>query len=238
MERSLLLFLAVAVLMVVGIIELSFISSMVAWIHRSAAYTSFTIRNDESTFELTGMPKHPLVDQGHASNGVAGTVFIVVGCGGIVALWLSRKPDFRRTKFVHFYYTFWVAASVLAWVYTLATLVYVFVVTNAHKSQSIDVGVASALTGSLDEKRYPIEEWTPQAWFAAVLQLDIVDQGLRSDIESHLRVMRGWLYNLIPIFLVQTLATVLIILDWWGKRKNKVETVHVTSEAKTGVTEA
>jgi len=99
---------------------------------------------------------------------------------------------------------------------TIGALGYVFAVTNAHNGQTIDVAVAKTLR---NQAKYPLDTWTPQNWFTAVLKLDLADASVRSDISHHLRIMRGWQYNLIPMFIIQLFATILIVLDFMIRRK-------------------
>jgi len=205
---------ALGLLMVDAVLELAFISSMVAWLHTTASGT-FTIARGSSTFELAGEPLNLMTDQGHTSNGAAGTAFVLVGCGGILALFLRGRPGFRGSVFGKLVYYAWVAANVPALLLTLGALIYVFVVTGAHAGQEIDVDAAAALGGA----RYPLDTWTPQNWFSAVLRLDIADPSVRGDIQSRYRVMLGWQYNLIPLFVVQLAETVLAVLDFLRRRR-------------------
>ncbi|KAI0120840.1 hypothetical protein F4776DRAFT_229228 [Hypoxylon sp. NC0597] len=212
---SLALKVAIGVLMVDSIIELSFVSSMVAWLHRTAS-KGFNFNFDGSTYFLAGEPSNVMVDQGHTSNGAAGTAFVLIGLGGILALSLrywSRNMSGGPGTFSRFIYYFWVSVNVPAFLLTTGALAYVFAVTNAHEGQTIDTGLAAGLNGD----KYPLDTWAPQNWFTAVLQLDLV--GARDDIQSHLRVMRGWQYNLIPMFIIQLGVTVLALWEFVDWRK-------------------
>lgn len=193
------LWASIAILMIDSIIELSFVSSMVAWLHRRAG-RDFEISYDGSTYPLHGKPLHLLVDQGHTTNGAAGTAFVLVGIGGILAL-LFRN---RLGRLGSGYYIFWLVMTLLSVLLTLAALIYTMVLTYQHDLQSIDNAAAS----SLDNRpypnyvAYPVNAWTPENWFDAVLRLDLVHESDRRDIREHLRVMRGWRWNLIPMFVV------------------------------------
>ena len=212
---SLALKLAIAVLMVDSIIELSFISATVGWLHATASGT-FPIRSGDgaTTFDLRGEPATLLTDQGHTSNGASGTAFVLIGLGGIIALWLRRAGGRVGASVYHL----WVAVNFLALMLTLGALAYVFAVTNAHSGQDINIARALSLNGA----QYPLEHWTPQGWFAAVLRLDVADDGVRGDIESHYRIMLGWQYNLIPFFLIQLVETVLAVMDYRAWKRERV----------------
>ncbi|KAI2778267.1 hypothetical protein F4815DRAFT_244379 [Daldinia loculata] len=215
---SLALKVAVGLLMVDSIIELAFVSSMVAWLHRTAS-KGFLFNYGGSTYHLVGEPVHMMTDQGHTSNGAAGTAFVLIGLGGILALllrcWSPNKYG-GLGSFARFIYYLWVLLNIPATLLTTGALAYVFAVTNAHEGQSIDVPLATTLDGS----KYPLKFWTPQNWFSAVLQLDLVDA--RNDIEIHVRVMRGWQYNLIPMFIVQLGVTILAVWEFLGWRRQEV----------------
>ncbi|CAJ2505808.1 Uu.00g132020.m01.CDS01 [Anthostomella pinea] len=214
---------AIALLMVDAVIELSFISSMVAWLNRTVIPNVFHFNYNGETYAISGVPKDILTDQGHTSNGAAGTAFVLIGLGGIVALWLRSWSQHRAGDFATFgrnLYFVWVALNILALFLTIGALGYVFAVTNARKGQTIDVAAAANLNGA---HPYDLQSWTPQSWFAAVHRLDLV--GSRYAIQSHLTVMRGWQYNLIPLFLIQLVETVLAMWDChnWRRKTQAVE---------------
>ncbi|KAI7188543.1 hypothetical protein D0869_02720 [Hortaea werneckii] len=190
--------ISLAVLMLAAGLELASISSMVYWLHYRAG-KDFTIAYQDSTFSLHGKPENLLVDQGHISNGAAGTAFVLVSLLGFVALALRsrRYPG----SFSRFLYSFWLAMTVLSALLSIAALVYTFLITYQHDGQSIDVSLASTLDNRPypDYRAYPLESWTPQNWFAAVLRLDLAKQSERSDIELRLVVMKVWKWNLIPL---------------------------------------
>ncbi|RMY88506.1 hypothetical protein D0861_04771 [Hortaea werneckii] len=178
---------ALAILMLAAGLELASISSMVYWLHYRAG-KDFTIAYQDSTFSLHGKPENLLVDQGHTSNGAAGTAFVLVSLLGFVALALRSR-------------SFWLAMTVLSALLSIAALVYTFVITYQHDGQSIAVSRASTLENRPypDYHAYPLESWTPENWFAAVLRLDLAKQSERSDVELHLVVMKVWKWNLIPL---------------------------------------
>ncbi|KAH6994615.1 hypothetical protein EDB82DRAFT_502177 [Fusarium venenatum] len=207
-----LLYVALGLLMVVSIIELSFISSMVGWLHRTASGT-FSFEWQGTEHQLKGEPANLIVDQGHTSNGAAGTAFIPVGCGGILALWLRNRHN--PGKFSRFFYNFWLVWNVLSLLLVLSALIYTFVVTTEHNGQSIIPSVAAKLN---DGQKYPLESWTPQNWFSALLDLDLTNSNERNDIEHHLRLMKGWQYNLIPFFIIHLVETGLALWDAMQRR--------------------
>ena len=72
------LYITMGVLMVDAVIEVGLVGSMVGFLHDRAG-KFFTINGPEGAFNLHGKPKGLLVDQGHTSNGAAGTALILVG---------------------------------------------------------------------------------------------------------------------------------------------------------------
>ncbi|KAI5861301.1 hypothetical protein GGS23DRAFT_145256 [Durotheca rogersii] len=211
--------ISIALLMVDSVIELSLISSMVGWLHRRASQ-GFSFRYEGSVYPMPGEPLHLMVDQGHTSNGAAGTAFVIVGLGGIVALslrnWFYHRIGVLGT-IARSLYRAWVFVNIPAFLLTTLALAYVFAVTNAHEDQIIylfpDLGL-------FDGEPYRLYSWTPQNWFSALLELDLVDS--RDDIQSHLSIMRGWQYNLIPMFIIQLGVTLLALWefhDWRTRRR-------------------
>lgn len=213
-------------LMIDAIIELSFISSMVAWLHRRAGSYFLiydvdpSLHSDPSTadtFSLHGKPEYLLVDQGHTSNGAAGTAFVLVGFGGILALALRHRMEKqgRSSSAVNGLYYAWVISAILSTLLSLAALIATFILTNNHMNQEINVTFAANLNNQPYPNMvpYPLLEWTPENWFSAVLALDLVSASDRSDIIHHLQVMKGWRWNLIPLFLLGAWLCVVAVLD-------------------------
>lgn len=229
---SLTLYIFLILLTVDGIIELSFITNMVGWLHRRAGKTFDFEYQDATTqrydpgnngvFTITGRPQHLLVDQGHTSNGAAGTAFIIVGIGGFLILCLRRfSPSKFRSGFGVALYNIWLVFTILSALLTLTALIYTFTVTNSHAGQTISpitaaVGLNPPTNGP--EKPYPLLSWTPENWFTAMLQLDLIHQSDVNDIKFHLALMKGWRWNLIPLFI---LGAIVAGLAWFEAFKRK-----------------
>ncbi len=81
----------VPVLMVDAIIELSFISAMVGFLKGRGSKSFEVSYPTGEIFELHGTPQNPLENQGHTSNGAAGTAFVLIGIGGLLAIWLQHR---------------------------------------------------------------------------------------------------------------------------------------------------
>jgi hypothetical protein len=184
------LIISMVLVAIVSTIELGFVTSMVNWLIHTSAW-GYDFR----------------------SNGAAGTGLVLIAFGGALALSLRTKAGQPRGLGRNIIYYIWLVVSVLAFFLTTGALGYVFQVTNAHAGQTIDVPFAATLV----DRAYPLLEWTPRNWYEAVLQLDLVDK--RADIESHLWVMRGWQYNLIPMFLFQLCQSVLAIAEFMEWRR-------------------
>ncbi|KAM0719817.1 hypothetical protein Q7P37_003952 [Cladosporium fusiforme] len=223
--------LALALLMIDAIIELSFVSSMVAWLHRTAG-GDFTVvapsTSNELSFSLHGKPEGLLINQGHTSNAAAGTAFVLVGLGGILALTLRYRAMTNGRVSLVLYHA-WLVSTILSVLLTLVALIYTFVVTNAHTGQTIDLDVAV----SLDNRpypnfvAYPLGQWTPENWFSAILELQLVDPDQRNDIANHLTIMRAWKWNLIPLFILGLGFSIVAIMDALIRRRSKNSNIRV-----------
>lgn len=234
-----LLYGALVLLTIDGIIELAFITSMVRWLHVRSGDGPFLINDNGNVFPIRVKPQTLAVNQGHASNGAAGTAFIVIGFGGFLILWLrSRqlKRDGSLHGFVRGLYNFWLTLTVLSAIYSLACFVYVMVKTYSHDNQDININVAARIgaPGFPNIPPYPLLEWTPQNWFAALLRLPLARDSDRSSIKTHLAIMHGWEWNLIPMTLLGFTVMVLAFMDRMTHKqreiraKNKEEATRVS----------
>lgn len=88
------LYILLGLLSIDSLIEVGFIGSMVGYLHHNHADVPFAIQGPQGTIQLFPKPAQLIVhnDQGHTSNGAAGTALILVGLGGCIALsWLKRR---------------------------------------------------------------------------------------------------------------------------------------------------
>jgi hypothetical protein len=90
--------IALLVLMIDSAIELAFVSSMVGYLHRSGANTypfdTFaTGPNTSSIGYLNAKPAGLLLNEGHTSNGAAGTALVLISFGGFLVLWHMRRRE-------------------------------------------------------------------------------------------------------------------------------------------------
>nr|OQO17586.1 hypothetical protein B0A51_14937 [Rachicladosporium sp. CCFEE 5018] len=217
--------LSLGLLMLTGIVEMAFISSMVYWLHRFAGgeYTVATPTMAGTTFTLHGKPKHFLLNQGHTSNGAAGTAFVGVGLGGILVLWL-RARALRRGEYRGFtkaIYHAWLVLAVLSALLSIAALVYTYLLTYQHWGQTINIVDASLLNNQPypNQVAYPNQAWTPENWFKAVLKLPLAEKSDRKNIWNHLYIMRAWRWNLIPLVVFGVIFAVVALLDAREKRR-------------------
>ncbi|KAH9838905.1 hypothetical protein Tdes44962_MAKER01756 [Teratosphaeria destructans] len=199
------LYISLPLLMLTAVLELAFISSTVSWLHTTAG-REFLINDASGPFHLHGTPANLLVNQGHTSNGAAGTAFVLVGGGGILALLLrgsvTRHPGSVCNNLRIAWYTTWLFLSLLSALLSLGALAYTFFLTAAHSDQSIDVAYAATLHSEpySNYVAYDRDSWTPEDWFGAVLRLDLACEELKRDVEGRLVIMRAWRWNLIPLF--------------------------------------
>ena len=228
--------IAIGILMFDSIIELSFVSSMVSWLHRRAG-RDFEISYNGSTFPLHGKPAGLLLNEGHTSNGAAGTAFVLIGLGGILGLYLrhhASRPNAKLRSLSMGWYHFWLIMTVPSMLLTLAALIYTFILVNDHKGQTIDLSVASQLDNQPYPNfvAYPLDQWTPQNWFKAVLQLPLASSNDRSNISLHVRVMDGWKWNLIPMFVIGLAVSAIAFAEATAHRRMRNSTPRFDPEHK------
>jgi hypothetical protein len=230
------LYVALGLLMIDGVIEVGLVGSMVGFLHDRAG-KFFTIDAPNGSFDLHGKPKGLLVDQGHTSNGAGGTALILVGVLGLLVIWYDKRrarrvssafpstsqaeddlivlPQTHATNHSGIF-IFWVVMSVLSAMLTLGALIYTFVLTAQTDNQHINLTVAAANPEPL---MYPLQNWTPENWFIAVLELPLAHASDRRDIRNNLHLMRGWRWNLIPLFILGVAAAALALLELLGGRR-------------------
>jgi hypothetical protein len=84
---------ALIVLMIDALIEVGLVGSMVGYLHRDHGGVPFAIQASDYTIQLDPKPVHLLVNQGHTSNGAAGTAFVLVGVAGLLVLQRQRHRE-------------------------------------------------------------------------------------------------------------------------------------------------
>jgi hypothetical protein len=88
---------ALILLMIDSAIELALISSMVGYLHRSGANKyPFDLDSDTSAV-IHAKPAGLLLNEGHTSNGAAGTSLVLICFGGFLVLLRERR---RKLKVV------------------------------------------------------------------------------------------------------------------------------------------
>ena len=186
---------ALILLTLFSALEMALVSSMVYWLHYRAGQ-DFTVAYNSSFFSLHGKPLTLLGDQGHTSNGAAGTAFLLVGLGGFLALWARGRGKHGRR-----FYHFWLSMTLISALLSLAAMMYTVFLTTRHANQNIDIALASTLHNRPypDYVAYALDAWTPENWFTAVLQLPLAKPSEIRDIKSHLVVMMAWRWNLMAV---------------------------------------
>jgi hypothetical protein len=72
-------------------VSLGLVSTMVAFLHTYGRGPFAVAPPSGSPFYLAGEPARLVTNQGHVANGAGGTALVLVGGGGIAALWLERR---------------------------------------------------------------------------------------------------------------------------------------------------
>ncbi len=93
---------ALVLLMIDSAIELALVSSMVGYLHRSGA-NKYPFALDNGTIvQVNAKPAGLLLNEGHTSNGAAGTALVLICFGGFLVLSMQRQrerkviPDFPK----------------------------------------------------------------------------------------------------------------------------------------------
>ncbi|KAK4938853.1 hypothetical protein LTR10_020759 [Elasticomyces elasticus] len=210
------LYVALALLMLDGLIEVGMVGSMVGFLHARAG-KFFTVNAPTGAFNLHGKPAGIMVNQGHTSNGAAGTAVVLVGIIGLLVIWYEKRRARQTQTTGHSkVFIFWVVMTFVSAGLTLSALVYTFVVTAQTNNQLIDLSVAEA---NPDPKMYPLDQWTPENWFIAVLKLPLANDSDRNTIRYHLDLMRGWRWNLIPLFILGLAAAMTALWELINGRR-------------------
>jgi hypothetical protein len=87
------LYVVLVLLMIDSLLEVAFIGSTVGYLHKDGIFN--VVGPNNNTVQLFLKPVHLLVDQGHTSNGAAGTALILVGLLGLLVL--SYQPRIERS---------------------------------------------------------------------------------------------------------------------------------------------
>ena len=228
------LLVLVPILMVDAILEMSLVSAMVGFLHGRSRKPWDIISPDGSTFEMKGHPHVLLENQGHTSNGAGGTAFILIGFGGLLAIWLQKRqirtagPSEMKsvcnanmlqtgsTK-PSAIFTLWVVLSILSVLLTLGALIYTFILTSDYAGQTIDQALLAA---NPYPHKYPADKWTPENWFSAMLhQLQFVHDSDKSTLRTQVDIQRGWRYNLIPLFIIGLATACAAVYEWLSLRR-------------------
>ncbi|PSS05233.1 hypothetical protein BD289DRAFT_478131 [Coniella lustricola] len=223
-RSSLPLKIALAIVLILSALELAFISTTVGYLARLGNTRLASNLDPPNGTTLPSLPTNLSVNQGHTANGAAGTALVIISLGGIVALLLRSRSGYYKSSFgglfSRCFYRLWLALQIPAWLLTLGALAYVFAYTNAHAGQSIDPTVAQS--SAVANSTYPLLEWSPQGWLAALLDPALKLNGEVVDLAAMrrtLHIARGWQYNLIPLFIFQLVETVLALLDARRRRR-------------------
>lgn len=96
------LLVALTVLSIDAVIEVGMVGAMVGFLHDRAG-KFFTVNGPSGSFRLHGKPAGLLVDQGHTSNGAAGTAFVLVGWLGYLVIFYERRRARRVCIWLHLF---------------------------------------------------------------------------------------------------------------------------------------
>lgn len=113
--------------------------------------------------------------------------------------------------------------QLLAVLFTLSAIIFVFLVTNQTNHQHILESVARS------NVPYPENQWTPETWYKAVLELPLASEQNRNSISSAVTHMVAWRWILIPIFLLDLMTFAITTFEVIRQRASK-RGVHPVEE--------
>lgn len=240
---SLCLELGMTLLICSSLIEVGLISTTLGWL-RGTASAGFHfydgVSPDSAMYTLSGEPANFLMTQVYVALADAGgAAFLLVGAGGFLALWARRRhlrlyhrhsyhlrhtSSLKSRTLLHCYYA-WIGLQIPLLLFTAATMGYVFNVTAARQGQGIRIEAAMQASSNGGAEPYPLDTWTPQSWFPAVLDLDLVES--RGDVRAAVSIMDGWYWNLCPMLVIQLVVAILAMLELvqW-RRSRQTRTNH------------
>lgn len=215
------IYVAVALLAIDAAISIGLVTSMVNFLHTSGQ-GPFRINTNDGSFLMYGEPANLIVNQGHTTNGAGGTALVLIGFGGVLALWLEHRSRRKSGTSSPVFYL-WSILTVLSWLLTLSALIYTFVVTAQTANQTIDIAHLSipANDPNAVTQPYDLLSWTPENWYKAVLQLNLANQADINLIQDNLRLMVGWRWNIIPLFILGFILMDLVILEHLRIRRSR-----------------
>lgn len=146
----------------------------------------------------------------------AGCVAVVlVGFGGIGALVVRHKRNFSTSLFSKLWYHAWIISLVASIILNLATLIYTFGITNKYARNTIDT--ASLPGFNSPYVKYNSGLWDFSTWFGSLLDQRLVVD--RDDIYRDFQYIRGWMFNLIPLFIFGLVVLIFTLVDGFLARK-------------------
>ncbi|KAJ4290269.1 hypothetical protein N0V90_010484 [Kalmusia sp. IMI 367209] len=191
------MFVSNFVLSALSITNLGLISSMVGFIlHQKDHVVTYQVNWPGNTVQLATHPKNLWVNQGHESNGVAGYGFFL----GLIAMYIAYRQKHRAGKRPSKTLIALFVLQLLAVLFTLSALIFVFLVTSQTNHQHIRESVARS------DAPYPEHWWTPENWYKAVLELPLASEQRRRSISSAVTHMVAWRWILVPILVVDVLT--------------------------------
>ncbi|KAH8697855.1 hypothetical protein BGW36DRAFT_450608 [Talaromyces proteolyticus] len=191
-KRSLLI--PYALLLIFSTIQLSLVSQMVTFLHiqKTQVMTYQALNSDSPGFKIHVLPEKLSLNQGHTTNGAAGYGLVLSITFLVITFFLQGN---RKNQPILLIMTLLLGLLVL---FVLSAFIYVFAVTYMTSENRINTRIAESINGAA----YPIDSWTPETWYRALLLLPLTGV----DLTGAYQEMVAWRWWTLPYLAVSTLA--------------------------------
>ncbi|CRG86578.1 hypothetical protein PISL3812_03588 [Talaromyces islandicus] len=190
------------ILLIFATIQLALVSRMVAFlqIQKTQVKTYQALGSDSLGFKIHVLPEKLSLNQGHTTNGAAG-YGLVLSIALLVITFSFRNDRNHKRKLLMM-----TILLVLLVLFILSAFIYVFAVTYLTSENRINTRYAQSMDGA----PYPIDNWTPETWYKALLLLPIENV----DLTGAYQEMVAWRWWIFPYLMVSILASGWTAIVW------------------------
>ena len=181
------------------------------------ASRTFEIDDAGRTWHLCGRPRHLLLSHGYLSIAAAALACSFPGILRYIAIFLrgDATADNDTKEVPTSVRLARLIASTSCVFLSTATVVFAVFIEQQHKHQTIELGFPSPIRFG----EYPLLQWTPIAWYEAMLRHDLTRQVDRQALVRQLMVARFWVWNLIPMIILGAAACIVVLREATNRRR-------------------